>query len=133
MTDKQAPASAMPPKVRWEYEGDGLCLFWDNPWSGEKEKIATFWWPAHPPEATEAAEAMFETIASRACLTGGALEYALSTARKEARAECAEMLEKAYRFLREGKAKFAPDTTNSRVDEWLADYEAQQARAGEGK
>lgn len=32
------------------------------------------------------------------------------------------MLERANQYLREGKAKFSPNTTNSFVDTWLADY-----------
>ena len=107
MTDKQAPASAVPPRV------------WIHPSYFAVPQTVIEAWKKEPDPV------------------GGMVPYVpesvLSTARKEARAECAEMLEKAYRFLREGKAKFAPDTTNSRVDEWLADYEAQQARAGEGK
>lgn len=42
-------------------------------------------------------------------------------------------LAKAVQFLREGKAKFTPNTTNSFVDDFLADYEAlEQARKGDG-
>lgn len=33
------------------------------------------------------------------------------------------MLQKAYEYLKEGKRKFAPSTTNSDVDEWLKEYE----------
>lgn len=58
------------PKITWRYVDDGgeLALFWTSPWGGAEEKIATFWWPGHPPEATEEVEKMFEAIAARACL-----------------------------------------------------------------
>lgn len=39
------------------------------------------------------------------------------------------MLVKAEQFLREGKAKFAPNTTNSFVDDWLKDF-AEMRKAG---
>ena len=54
--------------VYWEYTGDlkeELALFWTNPWHGNKEKIATFWWPGHPIEATAEAEKRYEEIADR--------------------------------------------------------------------
>ena len=55
------------PSVSWEYfKGEELGLYWINPWDKKKEKIATFWWPAHPVEATEQMEMMFEEIAKRA-------------------------------------------------------------------
>lgn len=38
-------------------------FFWKNPWSNHKrEKIASLWWPEHPPEATEAVEALFDNL-----------------------------------------------------------------------
>lgn len=33
------------------------------------------------------------------------------------------LLEDAYKYLKAGKAQFAPNTTNSDVDHWLARYE----------
>lgn len=50
--------------LSWAYVGDELALFWKSPWSQMTEKIATFWWPAHPPAATEHAEKFFEEIAN---------------------------------------------------------------------
>lgn len=50
----------------WPTESDSeLALLWTNPWSGKEEKIATFWWPTHPPEATAQVEKWFEEIATR--------------------------------------------------------------------
>lgn len=37
-------------------------IFWINPWNGKPEAICTFWWPAHPWEATDAMDALFERI-----------------------------------------------------------------------
>lgn len=54
-------------KVFLKYIGEELALFWFNPWNGSEEKIATFWWPAHPIDATDEAEKLFEDIGSRAC------------------------------------------------------------------
>ncbi len=34
------------------------------------------------------------------------------------------MCERANQYLREGKARFTPNTTNSFVDTWLAEYDA---------
>lgn len=40
------------------------------------------------------------------------------------------LLDKANQYLKEGKAKFTPNTTNSLVDDWLRDYSVfQQAMA----
>lgn len=43
-------------------ETGGPCFFWDNPWSGAREKIANLWWPAHPSEATADVEALFADL-----------------------------------------------------------------------
>lgn len=37
-------------------------------------------------------------------------------------------LAEAYQYLKEGKAKFSPNTTNSFVDDWLKWYEEMKAR-----
>ena len=56
--------------VIWhKYTGEELALFWVNPWSGDDEKIATFWWPGHPIEETKTVEMIFEAIAAK-CETG---------------------------------------------------------------
>lgn len=34
-----------------------------------------------------------------------------------------QLLQRAHKIIKEGKAKFTPNTTNSFVDEWLRDYE----------
>jgi hypothetical protein len=51
------------PDVSWKYIGEELALFWINPWSKQEEKIATFWWPAHPVEDTAMVEKWFEEYA----------------------------------------------------------------------
>ena len=53
------------PVVWWEYVGEELAIFWNSPYGHGKEKIATFWWPIHPAEATAEVEATFERIAAR--------------------------------------------------------------------
>lgn len=53
-------------KVSWKYIGEELALFWINPWDQKEEKIATFWWPAHPMEETSFVEKEFEKIAFNA-------------------------------------------------------------------
>ena len=58
---KEEPA----PPLTWEYVGEELAIFWTSPYGNGKEKIASFWWPAHPVEATAEVEAMFERYASR--------------------------------------------------------------------
>lgn len=45
-----------------EDETGGPAFFWINPWGGQREKIANLWWPAHPPEATEAVEQLFSEL-----------------------------------------------------------------------
>lgn len=168
------------PGVWWAYLGEELALLWTNPWDGKEEKIATFWWPGHPPEKTEAVEAMFETFAARACVSGAPLtespappaspppeggkkeserygwndiresdegiewvmreeaeslfeafiggqdercaelESKITEAKQQGRA--LDMVKRAAKLLAEGKAKFAPHTTNSFVDDWLKDF-----------
>jgi hypothetical protein len=49
--------------LSWEYISEELAIFWDSPYGHGKEKIASFWWPAHPVEATAEVEARFEVIA----------------------------------------------------------------------
>lgn len=44
--------------------------------------------------------------------------------------EMAELLERAASYIKQGKIKFTPNTTNSDVDVWLADFERFQK--GEG-
>lgn len=44
----------------------------------------------------------------------------------EREAKLKDQVKAAYILLREGKAKFTPHTTNSYVDEWLADYKKGQ-------
>jgi hypothetical protein len=43
-------------------ETGGPAVYWVNPWTGKKEKLANFWWPEHPPEATPEVEQMFASI-----------------------------------------------------------------------
>ena len=40
----------------YESEAEGIHLKWINPWARKSERIASFWWPEHPIEATENAE-----------------------------------------------------------------------------
>lgn len=56
------------PKIECSYIGEELALWWTNPWSGKKEKIATFWWPGHPPEETKLVESWFESIGANASI-----------------------------------------------------------------
>lgn len=53
------------PKLSWEYVGEELAVFWESPYGYGREKIASFWWPKHPPESTKEVESFFEFIASR--------------------------------------------------------------------
>ena len=41
---------------------DGPSFWWTNPYNGRREKIASLFWPAHPVEATEAIENLFENL-----------------------------------------------------------------------
>ena len=56
---------AKSPKLHWEYVGEELAIFWESPYGHGKEKIASFWWPCHPIEATKEVEHAFEQIAER--------------------------------------------------------------------
>jgi hypothetical protein len=38
----------------------------------------------------------------------------------------AELLERAASYIKQGKIKFAPNTTNADIDVWLADFERFQ-------
>jgi hypothetical protein len=60
------------PMLSWEYVGEELAVFWNSPYGAGKEKIASFWWPSHPPEKTSEVESIFEAIATR--LTKPALQ-----------------------------------------------------------
>lgn len=51
--------------LSWEYIGEELVIFWVNPYTNKKEKIANFWWPEHPPEDTKKIEKIFETLANK--------------------------------------------------------------------
>jgi len=62
----QPDETAAPLAVSWEYVGEELAIFWENPYGHGKEKIASFWWPKHPPEKTNEVEDYFEQIANRA-------------------------------------------------------------------
>lgn len=83
-------AEAAPKGITCRYvtEGGELALFWTNPWSGNEEKIATFWWPTHPIEATKQVEDGFEAIAEIACLP--ILELLARLKRAEAVVEAAK-------------------------------------------
>lgn len=50
---------------------------------------------------------------------------ALYEAEKEKLRIAVDALDKAYRFMKEAKAKHYPFTTNSFVDDWIKDYEAR--------
>jgi len=43
-------------------ETNSPAFFWENPWSGKKEKIASLWWPTHPPELTMWIDNLFENL-----------------------------------------------------------------------
>jgi len=59
-------------KLSWEYRGEGLYIFWNNPFNGGiKEDVAMFMWPSHPPELTSEVEKTYEQLANRFCEMGG--------------------------------------------------------------
>lgn len=40
----------------------GSAIMWINPWSGKPEAVCSFWWPSHPPDETEAIEALWDRL-----------------------------------------------------------------------
>lgn len=56
------------PEISWEYNGEGIEIFWENPWQKKKEVIATLMWPGHPPEHTDMVEDWYESLADRMCV-----------------------------------------------------------------
>lgn len=65
-------------------ETGGPCFFWKNPWSGEREKIANLWWPAHPVEATAEVEELFAKLELRVAGDPSEIERWKAVARTEA-------------------------------------------------
>lgn len=45
-----------------EDETGGPTIFWTNPWNGKREKVASLWWPTHPPEVTAEVEALWDHL-----------------------------------------------------------------------
>ncbi len=43
-------------------DADGPSFWWRNPWSGQREKIASLFWPTHPGDATATVEHLFEHL-----------------------------------------------------------------------
>jgi hypothetical protein len=65
-----------------------------------------------------------ETIGARtSCYKEVTVSYKSFSILLDERDELKQDLHKAIKFLREGKAKFAPTTTNSFVDDLLKKYE----------
>jgi hypothetical protein len=64
---------ALKGELSWEYIGEELAVFWNSPYGYGKEKIASFWWPVHPPELTGDVEKRFENIAATLCVFGNAI------------------------------------------------------------
>jgi hypothetical protein len=60
-------------EISWEYLNEELAIFWQSPYGNGKEKIATFWWPTHPPECTNEVEDLFESLAARITVSNVAL------------------------------------------------------------
>lgn len=83
-------ASELKISSRYVSEGGELAIYWVNPWSHQEEKIATFWWPAHPVEATEQVERWFEKIANAATKM---------TALDQAEADAAAMRELMLKYV----------------------------------
>ncbi len=52
-------------RVWWEYKDEELVILWVSPYTGETEKIATFWWPNYPTGCTKEVESLFESIAQK--------------------------------------------------------------------
>jgi hypothetical protein len=40
----------------------GPCFFWQNPWTGKREIVASLLWPEHPSEVTAQVEALFADL-----------------------------------------------------------------------
>lgn len=60
-------------ELAWEYRGDGLYIFFANPWlNGQKTDLCMFMWPAHGPEATAEVEEAYELAARNICDTWNA-------------------------------------------------------------
>jgi hypothetical protein len=54
------------PTLAWEYRGDGLYIYWNNPFDidqGGKQDVAMFMWPTHSPETTATVEQVYEAMA----------------------------------------------------------------------
>lgn len=62
-----------------EDETGGPAFFWVNPWDGKRERVASLWWPTHPPEKTEEVERIFSGL----CLIAD-LEEAIKAAMQDA-------------------------------------------------
>lgn len=52
-------------ELRAEYRGEGLYIYWQNPFSdGKKEDVLMFMWPSHPVESTREVEQIYEALAA---------------------------------------------------------------------
>lgn len=60
-----AQPPAPPVQLAWEYRGEGLYIYWSNPFNGgNKEDLVMFMWPSHAPEATDEVEKTYEGFAA---------------------------------------------------------------------
>ena len=51
-------------ELHMEYRGEGLYLYWNNPFNGgAKEDLLMFMWPSHPVEDTQRVEDLYEHFA----------------------------------------------------------------------
>lgn len=56
------------PKLAWEYRGEGLYIYWHNPFrGGEKEDVLMFLWPSHDVGVTLDVEKIYEKYAELFC------------------------------------------------------------------
>ncbi len=107
------------PQVEWETNpdvenSDGISLYFNNPYAkGQREIIAAVYWPCHGQETLAEIEHKWPAIT---------MMFALLSPPKVR--ELVADLEAAVKYLREGKAKFAPNTDNSFVDDFLKKYES---------
>jgi hypothetical protein len=57
--------------LAWEYRGDGLYIYWNNPFrgggEGKKEDILMFLWPSHDADLTAEVENKYEQFAQLFC------------------------------------------------------------------
>lgn len=54
--------------TQWEYRGEGIYVFWFNPFNdGRKEDLFMFLWPCHAIADTKRVESLIENMATEMC------------------------------------------------------------------